>query len=151
MRYHRRDQTYQSPYRLIMIASKQGLGEKKRGTRVNSLQHCLYLTYLCGNRVDGPEKQTSNGVFSYSEHLCVTVLMTACLVDRESKKVFFENEQVQVEISIISCLITSQIAIFRQDKSVPSCFVSFRLDCFILRLTEKVILWVVLVNRVIQK
>lgn len=64
---------------------------------------------------------------------------------------FRENEQVQIEISIILCLITSQIAIFRQDKSLPSCFASFRLDCFILCLSEKVILWVVLVNRVIQK
>lgn len=87
--------------------------------------------------------------FLHAEHLCVTML-TACLIAPESEK-GFGYEQVQIEISIISCLITSQIAIFRQDKSVPSCFVSFRLDCFILCLSEKVILWVVLVNRVIQK
>lgn len=83
-----------------MIASKQGLGEKKRGTRVNSLQHCLYLTYLCGNRVDGPEKQTSAGVFLYSEHLCVTVLMTACLVDRESKKVFLKMNRSRLKFPL---------------------------------------------------
>lgn len=77
-------------------------------------------------------------------------MLTACLVSPESKK-GFGNEKVQIEISIISCLITPQIAIFRQEKSVPSCFASFRLDCFILCLTEKVILWVVLDNRVIQK
>lgn len=59
--------------------------------------------------------------------------------------------EVQIAISIISCLINTQIAIFRQDKWVPSCFASFWLDCFILFLTEKVILWVVLANRVLQK
>lgn len=77
-------------------------------------------------------------------------MLTACLAAQESRK-GFGNEQVQIEISIILCLITSQIAIFRQDKSVPSCLASSRLDCFIPCFTEKVILWVVLVNRVIQK
>lgn len=62
---------------------------QNRGSRVNSLQHSLYLTYLCGNRVDGAEKQTSSESFLHSEHLCVTML-TACLVAPESKKGFWK-------------------------------------------------------------
>lgn len=81
---------------------------------------------------------------------CVTPHWQLGLQPQRAKGVL-ENEQVQIEISIISCLISSQIAIFRQDKFVPSCFASFRLDCFILGLSEKVILWVVLANRVIPK
>ena len=96
-------------------------------------------------------KQAVKFFFAFRTLVCVTML-TACLVAPESeKKGVFGNEQVQIEISIISCLITSQIAILRQDKSVPSCLASFRSDCFIPLLTEKVILWVVLVNRVIRK
>lgn len=76
--------------------------------------------------------------------------VTACLVAPRSKE-GFGNEHVQIEISIISCLITSQIAIVRQDKSAPSCFVSFGSGSSVLCLTEKVIQRVVLVNCVIQK
>lgn len=87
-----------------------------------------------------------------SAHLCAATL-TACLVAPRSKKKKkrFRNAQVQIAVCVISCLITSQIAISRKDKSVPSRSTRFRLDCFILRLTEKVILQVVFANCVIQK
>lgn len=126
MHYHRREAAYRSQYRLNMSEVWEE-GKKE----------VLRLSWWS-------RKTNKRWSFLYSEHLCA-ITLSACLVAPESRK------GVQIEISIISCLITSQIAIFRQDKSVPSCFASFRLDCFILCLNEKVILWVVLVNRVIQK
>lgn len=115
----------------------------------------LYLTHLFGNWVDGAEKQINSDIsFCFvflSAHLCAATL-TACLVaPRSKKKRGFRNAQVQIAVCVISCLITSQIAISRKDKSVPSRSTRFRLDCFILRLTEKVILQVVFANCVIQK
>lgn len=132
-----------------VTAYKQGL-ETKTVMLILCSTLCIWHTSLGAELMEQKNKQAVKFFFFlHSEHLCVTML-TACLVAPESKK-SVGNEQVQIEISIISCLITSQIAIFRQDKSVPSCFESFRLNCFILCLTEKAILWVVLANRVIQK
>lgn len=118
----------------------------------------LYLTHLFGNWVDGAEKQINSDisfcfVLLFFLLTCVQPHWQACLVAPRSKKKKkkFRNAQVQIAVCVISCLITSQIAISRKDKSVPSRSTRFRLDCFILRLTEKVILQVVFANCVIQK
>lgn len=138
MHYHQRELAYQTQRRINVIAYKQAL-ENKRGSCVKSRQHShsLYLTHLCGNRVDGAEKTNKQGswvFFAFSTLVCHHANSLPC--GPREQNGFVGNEHFQIEISIISCLITSQIAIFK-DKSVPSCFVSFRLDCFILCLNQK--------------